>query len=267
MDKQLIVTKLVSQELQRCQKLHDKMQRAYYRLPKGSLTCRDGRLIHCVREQGKQYAITVKENDSIVTEIKYRQYIKKALPILKQKIETYKKFLSHDLLYDPKQIEQELSKPYHGLQQLDVFLEEDINVDRWKKEKYKKNSMAFREAHYTSKGVQCRSKSEALIGIRLEERGILYRYDSKIKLGNKTVCPDFKILLPKRRKIVYWEHFGMLHDTNYTVNAFEKLDLYGMHQIFLGDNLFITSETKANPLNMKMIDEVIDRILLMDSIQ
>lgn len=267
MNQQLIVRQLVSQELQRYQRLYDKMQKSFHQLPKGSLTDRDGRLIRCIREQGKQYAITVKEEDSIVSEIKQRQYIKKALPILKQKIETCKTFLSKDSLYDPNQIEKELSKIYCGIQEMDVFLEGDISVERWENEKYKTNSMAFQEAHYTSKGVQCRSKSEALIGIRLEERGLLYRYDSKIKLGNKTVCPDFTILLPQRRKIVYWEHFGMLHDTNYAINTLEKLELYGEHKIFIGDSLFITIETKNQPLNMKIIDKVIDKIMLSDSRQ
>lgn len=57
-----------------------------------------------------------------------------------------------------------------------------------------------------------------------------------------------------RRNIIkemYWEHLGMMDDSNYVENALQKIALYEQNGIFPGKNLILTYETGKNPINQK----------------
>ncbi len=64
------------------------------------------------------------------------------------------------------------------------------------------------------------------------------------------------------RKVVYWEHLGLLDDPEYITRNLEKIDCYEENGIFLGDNLIITRETSEKPLNMKQVRRLIEHYLL-----
>ena len=103
-----------------------------------------------------------------------------------------------------------------------------------------------------------------MILMRLKEAGYAIRYEPEMALGNKTIYPDFAILLPKCRRIVYYEHFGMIDDPEYAYRAFMKMKTYAENGIMLGFNLVITFETKDRPLSVVDIDGVIAQLIEMD---
>lgn len=119
---------------------------------------------------------------------------------------------------------------------------------------------------YTAKGERVRSKSEVIIADILNREGIPYRYEYPIQLkGRGRVYPDFTVLNVRKRKEIYWEHLGMMDDTNYVESALQKIALYEQNGIFPGDNLILTYETRKNPINQKIVKLMIQHYLKYDS--
>jgi len=204
---------------------------------------------------------SVKGRYAIIQELEKRRYIKKGLPILKKRIELLEYFLANDIIYDPEEIEKILPKQYKGTSNLGIFLNEDIDVEAWVNEPYKRNPAPFIEEHYTKNRVKMRSKSEAMIGSRLEDNMIIYKPELGIMIGGRIIYPDFVILIPELRIIVIWEHFGKVDDKWYMQDKMTRLMDYGRTGFYPGVNLFITSEMRGNPLTMLEIDATISEIL------
>lgn len=124
----------------------------------------------------------------------------------------------------------------------------------YKHKGFKKDSSEF----YTLKGERVRSKSEVIIADRLNAKGIPYKYECPLKIGNETIHPDFTILKMSNKKVVYYEHCGKMDDPEYTKEMSERSHLYTSAKIFQGDRLFYTFETSDDPLDIKMLDEFIE---------
>ena len=70
-------------------------------------------------------------------------------------------------------------------------------------------------------------------------------------MGN--IYPDFTVLNVRTRKEMLWEHFGMMDEPEYAEKAVQKIMTYEQNNIFPGENLILTYETRKNPLNQKTI--------------
>lgn len=114
----------------------------------------------------------------------------------------------------------------------------------------------------TKKKERVRSKSELNIANALYEKGIPYKYEYPLKLKNGVIIhPDFTILNVERRKVIYWEHRGMMDDKDYARNSVQKMKSYMQNGFFLGSELIITEETSTNPLGTNEIKAVISKYL------
>ena len=136
-------------------------------------------------------------------------------------------------------------------------------IEKWESESYEKLGFAVDyPEYYTDKGERVRSKSEVLIANALTSLGIPYKYECPLYLNNGfTYHPDFKILKMKNRKIVYWEHFGRMDDPEYVDKVVRKLNAYAQNGIFPGKNLIVTFENSKRPLNLKIINLMIEQYL------
>lgn len=122
-------------------------------------------------------------------------------------------------------------------------------AEKWKEIKYhgkgfEKESTEFK----TTNGLRVRSKSEILIAETLEKEDIPFRYEYPVRV-DKTVYPDFYCLNARTRKEYLWEHLGKVDDKEYIEHNMIKFKNYAKHGYILGDNLIITYETSAYPLN------------------
>ena len=86
---------------------------------------------------------------------------------------------------------------------------------------------------------------------------IIYLYEAPLKLKNKTIYPDFKLLDLKRRRTVYWEHFGMMDRPEYAEAAVRKIMEYEAEGLLLGNQLIITMETTEKPLNIEDVERIL----------
>lgn len=265
MNRQIVLHEIVRDELERCRMMHEML--SLDTLPKGSLIERNGSYYRCVREDGRQFHVRIPPSDhTLLSDLKKRRFIKSELANFDHLIKTYEEFLENDVLYDPLKLVEELPEIYRDVPLDDFLLEGDINPLTWANAAYTRSN--FRPealVHETPGGLLVRSKSEAMIATRLEERGIPFRYEPLIELNGQIRCPDFEILLTNRRMLVYLEHLGMLDDPDYAVSAIEKISQYGENDIHVGINLFLTYETRKRPLTYKQVDRIIDTILSKDT--
>jgi len=187
---------------------------------------------------------------------KYKTVLMEELQTEKQAIEAYMKCVERNSLRASDLLKDELCiKPL-----LDKhFSLHDSDVVTWLHESYERN-MAHPEQliHKTVAGFKVRSKSEALIVSKLYQNHIPFRYECALQLGEIVVYPDFTILHPTTKKIYYYEHFGMMDNSEYAHAAFRKLELYSEHGMIPSINLLATFETRKHPLDYEQVDKLIE---------
>lgn len=140
------------------------------------------------------------------------------------------------------------------------FFESDEHyIKRWSSAAYHgKHFDEHLPALFTSNGEQVRSKSEIIIADALARESIPYRYECPLLLpGIGNIYPDFTILDIKHRKELYWEHLGMMDDPEYVEKAIQKIRSYQQHNLFPGEHLILTYETRQQPINPKLVQQLI----------
>ncbi|MBR4059615.1 MAG: hypothetical protein IKK03_07225 [Lachnospiraceae bacterium] len=147
-----------------------------------------------------------------------------------------------------------------------VVLSDEEYIKCWQEEAYEGKAFADDTPEIiTERGESVRSKSEKIIADKLYALGIPYRYECPLILeGNIKLHPDFTILKMPDREEVYLEHLGMMDDSNYVENVIRKFNIYERNGIYIGVNLFITYETKKNPLNTRALDGLIKTLFCED---
>lgn len=156
-----------------------------------------------------------------------------------------------------------------GIQKLTIpiAVDDDTYIKMWEAEKYVGLSFDKNDPteFYSEKDERMRSKSEVLIANMLNKYNIPYKYEKPIMMADgRLVYPDFTILLPKSRKVIYLEHLGKMGDIDYTLKNMKKIDEYREIGINLGVELLVTCETLKHPLGTREIKKIINDILNMD---
>ena len=111
--------------------------------------------------------------------------------------------------------------------------------------------------HPCLSGNTVRSKSESMIDACLYQKGIPFRYEAALHLGDTIIYPDFTILHPVTEKIYYWEHLGLLNKKTYPDSVFFKMRLYISNGIIPSINLILTTETSENPLSTTKVERIV----------
>ena len=252
-------------ELTQCTNLLNRMEYDLKTLPEGSLEYKNHKFYRYMIYKNQQLHLPINEyapdGQLLIDELRYRRYIKAARPILKKKIKAIRTLQNTNPLYDPLQIRNQLASQYCDINNLPIFLKDDFDPDSWIPETIASVPMHTEHLRHPSEGgLMTRSKSEAMIASSLEKTDLKFQYEAPTRLLYRTVRPDFKILLPQKRKFIYWEHLGRLDDSSYVLSNLTKLQDYADAGIYLGINLVITCETQAKPLTYDMINRTINKI-------
>ena len=123
----------------------------------------------------------------------------------------------------------------------------------------------FYEDDYKSvsaQGEDVRSGGEMYIMSRLDHFGIPYRYEDDTGIPDLQYAPDLKILRPRDRKIIYWEHFGKVTDYGYVLDNIGKVKDYISYGIKPWNNLIMTFSNEKGGYDGKLIDALIECWLL-----
>ena len=250
-----------SQQLEREIKL---LKAQIRKLPKGKLVfSHTGKYCKWYQSDGKNKTYIPKANKQLAEELA----IKKYLSIRFEDASSRKAMIDNCLQFQETEMnaaEQLLAESPEYQKLLSTYFEnKNKELSEWTKAKYKRNEKAPENLiHKSISGNVLRSKSEALIDVMLFTHHIPYRYEEVIRLGNKSVAPDFTIMHPKTKEIYYWEHFGMMDDPAYVKKACEKIQHYSLNGIIPSKQLIITYETKEYPLNPQEVNKVIEDYFL-----
>lgn len=121
--------------------------------------------------------------------------------------------------------------------------------------------------HCASDGTMLRSKSEVIIYEALKNHGLQPIYEFTLEMGDTVKRPDFFIEDDDTGEKYYWEHLGLLADSNYWNNWLEKEDWYYENDIKLyheggGKNgsLIVTKDDMRGGISVQEIDKLIKEI-------
>ncbi|MBO4637585.1 MAG: hypothetical protein J5685_10610 [Clostridiales bacterium] len=230
--------------------------------PEGTIRIyrKDDHCYYYMRQPGQQSNGTLlSEKDMpLVASLMQRSYLKKVLKaaseesrVLGMLLERYPGTTVEDIYPSLPEERKKFIKP--------VILPDDEYVKQWMEKPYVPKE--FKEGipeYYTQKGERVRSKSEQLIADHLAAKGIPYKYECPLKLKKGTVHPDFTILRVSDRKEIYLEHNGMMDKEDYASDKIQLINDYSKSGHVLGDDLFITQETSSVPLDVRMLDRLIE---------
>ena len=200
--------------------------------------------------------------------IKYAHFCMKCLEWLEADIAALEYFLKKYKGYSPEKIFPLMRKSY---QDLDFSIYKPIEYRDWRGSNHsqgtnylwekmeERQNKSFPEGlKHEGPGGKFRSKSEILIATQLVRYGVEFKYEPAVMLGDRTVYPDFAILKPKTNQIIYWEHAGMLDELEYAENLGNKLREYSAHNINMGQNIILTTESIDCPISVMHIEDLIN---------
>lgn len=194
-----------------------------------------------------------------------KRYDKQALKLIKDEIDIIKNFLNKvdkKVAKNGNVLLQEIYSTYPDeakeyIQPIDVS---DIEyISAWICETYIGKTVSDEvPAFLTDNGEHVRSKTELNIANALHKHGIPYRYECPLTLKNGiTIHPDFTILKMPERKVMYWEHRGMMDDIAYARHAVQRIQDYMNNGYCIGKDIIISEETSRTPLGTKDIENII----------
>ena len=199
-----------------------------------------------------------KSEQKLVQALAYKNYLMKVKKFAESEYRAIKHLIDH---YPDSRIENIYSGLRDDRKRLinPVALSDEEYAEQWMDKPYKKK--AFKEGapeFYTLKGERVRSKSEQIIADRLNYYHIPYKYECPIMVCGEVYHPDFTILRMRDRKVLYWEHCGMMDKEDYANYAVNRFNKYAKEGIILGKDLFATFETGKYPMNTEAVDKLIN---------
>ena len=241
----------ILEEYDLLQKQIQEIQKEIQTLPEGKLTCTRGN--NCFKwynttEHGRTYLS--KSNRKLAEQLAAKKYLSLTLEYLSKEKAAIEFYLNQHQK-NPNKATELLNTNAGFLDLLSQYHKPKLETQQaWMNAAYERNtSYPENLIHKTSAGVNVRSKSEAIIALFLHTHRIPFRYECMLNLGDNILYPDFTILHPETSKIFYWEHFGLMDNSNYAKNTYSKLQLYTANGIIPSIQLITTYETKNHPLS------------------
>ncbi len=230
-------------------------------------SCPDGKITiaHCGNSfkwfynNNNEQRYLKKSERPFAEQLAIKKYIKLKMNVLETELSILKK-LAPKYYCAQQAINKLLEDPAYMELLSNYFKQENEEASIWMNAPYPRN-MRYPQnlIHQTIGNLKVRSKSESIIAMSLSENGIPYRYENIITLEGIELSPDFTIMHPVTGEIYYWEHFGMMDDSNYVYEFANKIKLYARNNIILGENLICTFESKNNPLSYSTISNTINQ--------
>lgn len=227
-------------------------------LPSGKLVCsQNGKYQKWYQSDGHKKTYIPKSNKQLAEKLAIKKYLALHLEDLEKEKKAIESYLRHST--NRKSIEllsnhseyQKLLKPY--------FSPISEELSNWANAPYERNQKYSEQlVHKGSSGNYVRSKSESMIDMILYLHKIPFRYECALNLDETTLFPDFTIRHPQTGEVFYWEHFGLMDNSEYSKNTYSKLQFYTNHGIIPSIQLITTYETREHPLTIDVIEKIVE---------
>jgi len=220
--------------------------------------CKSG-VYYYLSLKGKKDQLLSEKDDDLIRDLIQKSYFRQMRVSLKNELKSINRILNiypttlAEELYDQLSDERKAyAKP--------IMVGDEKYARKWMERPYSRKSFKKDMPVYlTLKGERVRSKSEVIIADRLYANGIPYKYECPLKVGKKIIHPDFSILRLSDCSVVYHEHCGKMGDDTYIEDLVQRVNDYNEAGIIQGDRLFFSFETSKTPLDVRTIDNLINR--------
>ena len=257
------IANLIDRRIEVLSKHIDKFDSKIKSLPQGSVYLkRIGKgTYYYLLEKGSKERILRSSEEKLKEEILQREYLEsvvdslnKELKVLRKFAESYPKVIVEDVY---EQLPDEFKKYVTPINPTD-----SMYASRWLERPYTHKPISDDVPFFkTMNGERVRSKSEVIIADRLSLSGVPYKYECPLVLQIDdeliTIHPDFTLLRMSDRKVLYFEHCGMVDDPDYADELVKRINQYSRAGIILGDRLFLMCETSKTPLDVRVLDNLI----------
>lgn len=202
-------------------------------------------------------------NKELIGKLSNKGYAEKLIRTAKSELGDINRLLNRKTYGRPEEVYTELSetrKQYIN----PILMNDNAFASLWKNKEFRTGKyMEDDKVYETDLHEFVRSKSEMDIANLMNQMGIPYAYEAELVLPNGNVkYPDFTILKTCTREVFYYEHFGLMDDSGYRRNCFQKISEYAENGIIMGKNLLCTFEAQGSPLNMKIIRRMLKTVIL-----
>lgn len=219
---------------------------------------------YCVRGRGeKRYCYLGNDDKKEVQNIKEYRYLSKAHKRVAHNISITEDYLRRLKNCDYDSVNAMLPDTYrNGI--ISNSVSSDDRRQKWKNdaEAIKEKIGPFRVAELkikTNDGNLVRSKSEAMIYNYLMSMGVSFVYELPLRMGNRTVFPDFTLLSEVDLKTeIIIEHQGMMGDSFYREKFSEKLYEYLRNGYVQGVNIFYTFDDLNGGFDILPIKHIVN---------
>ena len=256
------INESISKRIQRLNEMSKRIDGKIKSLPEGKLKVK--------RYKGSVYYYQIKSDSDtrylnrkdhkLTEDLLQKEYLEQVFMTIKQELsvltelkKSYPKLLAEDVYENLKDERKAFVKP--------IVLNDEQFVRNWLESPYTRKPISKDVPIYmTLKGERVRSKSEMIIADRLFINQIPYKYECPVLVGeNEIIHPDFTILRLSDRKIIYYEHCGRMDDPGYAEDMVDRANKFALAEIIQGKNLFYTFETSDKPLDVRVLDNMINR--------
>ncbi len=250
--------RIIEKELQSQKNLKKIYQQRMGNLAKGTLsvTEKKGNRYYCKYVDGKKFYLG-KEHAEI-HELKARKILTETIKRIETNMTFMKQFLEgyQDISLDA--VEASLSKAYHSEDGKAFAVVNAPNYKNWGDQQYRRDTK-YPETlvHRTLKGDYVRSKSEVIIANCYYLKNIQYRSEEVTQVGKYFFAPDFKILVPGKRKIKIHEHFGLMNNSEYREKALWKMSVYIENGYRPYEDIIFTFDDIDGNIDAKNLDTLI----------
>ena len=237
------------------------------RLPDGNLYVysRDGEDHYYQRlpkagNRKKEKRTGIKKNQDLLMALVRKEYVKEAIEILEKDIKEIERLETKYVPADENSVMESFLDRYPELTEGIYY--GTFSAEKWA-EGFKRQSDYHKE-HLTSTaadGTPRRSLGEIIIGAKLDQYGISYRYEAPAH-PDLPYMPDFTIIRPRDGKVIFWEHIGKVKDKEYMAGNKKKFEAYEGVGIVPWDNLIISYSRADGGINEKLIDALVQGWLL-----
>ncbi len=199
-----------------------------------------------------------KDDREIAKALAQKSYVDKALRAIEKEIHAIDSYLKYMPKEPCEDVFETLSEARKCLVE-PIWIPDEEFIEDWVSQEYIPKEIADDVPEfYTEKDERVRSKSEVIIANELFRAGVPYRYECPLIIHGVKIHPDFTILNVKKRKEIYWEHFGKMDDPDYANKTVFKKKLYLEGGYYQGDSFICTMESLKYPLSVKDIRKMIE---------
>ena len=211
------------------------------------------------RKKERRYGI--KKDPLLLNSLVRKEYVVKALGIIDRDIGALEKAVEKYQPVDEDSVMEAFVAKYPELES--GIYREVIDMEEWVRRFSRIDDYHPENLKHTAiDGTGRRSKNELYIESRLDHHGLTFRSDCPTGIPGLYRVPDFTILRKRDSKIIYWEHMGMMYDSDSRIDNKRKLEEYEEAGIVPWDNLVLTYDTPSGGLRGELIEAMIHGWLL-----